>query len=52
MPIHLEVEWAIGNLLQRTNPLQPAQPTTSPQEPGGLLGLIQDYMGNNLGAYR
>ena len=26
---------------------QPAQPATSPQEPGGLLGIIQDYLRNN-----
>ena len=31
---------------------QPAQPATSPQEPGGLLGIIQDYLRNNPEAYR
>jgi len=30
---------------------QPAQPATSPQEPGGLLGIIQDYLRNNPEAY-
>jgi hypothetical protein len=31
---------------------QPAQPATSPQEPGGLLGILQDYLRNNPDAYR
>jgi hypothetical protein len=31
---------------------QPAQPAPSPQEPGGLLGLLQEYMRNNLPPYR
>jgi hypothetical protein len=29
------------------NPQQQAQPAASPQEPGGLLGLITDYLRNN-----
>ena len=33
-------------------PQPPAQPATAPQEPGGLLGLIQDYMRNNPDTYR
>jgi len=33
-------------------PQQPAQSATSPQAPGGLLGLLQDYMRNNPDAYR
>lgn len=31
---------------------QPAQPAPSPQQPGGLLGLLQDHMRNNLPPYR
>ena len=29
------------------DPQQQVQPAASPQEPGGLLGLIQDYLRNN-----
>lgn len=31
---------------------QPAQPVTSPQQPRGLLGILQDYLRNNPDAYR
>jgi hypothetical protein len=33
-------------------PQQPAQPATSAQEPGGLLGLLQDYLRSNPDANR
>jgi len=33
-------------------PQQPAQPAPTSQEPGGLLGLLQEYMRNNLPSYR